>query len=372
MSVGTLLEDYRPATFLERGVAVPFTTPLLASARVRPSRRGRPEFIIANPAGGAGYYIMNWQGLLNLTKISMHDRLLYDETNKQPILTPSSMRAAARAVALSGAAGRPAAKAAQAALERERDDRLIANYLLLVALLRQAGLKDLDWRHFDPNDPHLRARMRANIETLSPSLGVKAETILEWIEDLSDIVAPVGMPGREYQSRQQLALEAVQRLQHSLLAFANAEPSDAAQAAFFMQNVAKLTADLAAQALEACYGELKHLDRLLRDWSGNRDRLLEIFARPDWLLDGWSLICGVWVGAESAGREAQREAIADLERLLPVMPKEVSDWAGGKADGLLVGHAAQRRWVRANVDWRNGAHIIERTARNEAVRAYAA
>lgn len=372
MITGNFLEDYRPATFLERGVAVPFTTPLLASARVRPSRRGRAEFIVANPAGGAGYYVMAWQGLMNLTKVTVHDRLLYDEIGKQMMLTPSSMRDAARAVALGGAAGRPAAKAAQAADQRERDDRLIVNYLLLVTLLRQAGLKDLDWRNFDPNDPNLRARMRANIEKASPSLGVKAETILEWIEDLSGIVAPVGLPSKEYQSRQQLALEGVQRFQRSLLSFANSDASEAAQAALFIQNVAKLTVDLGAIALEACYAELGDLTRLLADWGGNRARLLEIFGRPDWLLDGWGTICGVWVGAESAGRDAQRQAIEDLQRLLPVMPKEVTEWTGVRIEQEAAGAAFQRRWVHANVDWRTGAHVIDRIARNEAIRAYAA
>lgn len=372
VTTGSFLEDYRPATFLERGVSVPFTTPLLASARVRPSRRGAPEFMIANPSGGAGYYIMPWQGLMNLTKVTVHDRLLYDETSKQPMLTPSSMREAARLVALGGAAGRPAAKAAQAAVQRDSDDRLIANYLLLVSLLRQAGVKEGDWRNIDPSDPTLRTRMRANIERLSPSLGVKAETILEWIEDLSGIVAPVGLPGGEYQSRQQLALEGVRKLQRSLVTFANADPSEAAQAALFIHSVATLTVDLAAQALDACYAELKDLNHLLRNWTGNRQRLLEIFGRPDWLLDGWATICGIWVGAESAGRDAQRDAIGELERLLPVMPKEVAEWTGARTELEMAGVGGQRRWVRANVDWRTGAHVIDRTARNEAIRAYAA
>ena len=35
----TLIQSLKPASFLERGVAVPFTTPALAGARIRPADR---------------------------------------------------------------------------------------------------------------------------------------------------------------------------------------------------------------------------------------------------------------------------------------------------------------------------------------------
>ncbi len=46
------LEEFRsdngflPTTFLERGVAVPFTTPLLAGSRTRPGERNQLELIV--------------------------------------------------------------------------------------------------------------------------------------------------------------------------------------------------------------------------------------------------------------------------------------------------------------------------------------
>ena len=40
MSAANLTQAYQPATFLERGVAMPFTTPQLAGARGRPDLRG--------------------------------------------------------------------------------------------------------------------------------------------------------------------------------------------------------------------------------------------------------------------------------------------------------------------------------------------
>ena len=58
-----------PRTFLEWGVAVPFTTPLLSSGRVRPGRRGRPEMLMANPSGGRGLYVFDLAAAPEVTSL---------------------------------------------------------------------------------------------------------------------------------------------------------------------------------------------------------------------------------------------------------------------------------------------------------------
>ncbi len=370
MSAGTFLEDYRPATFLERGVAVPFTTPLLAASRVRPAQRVRVEFVITNPSGGMGYYVMGWEGLLTLTKITVHDTLLYDALGREQLITPHTIRAAARQVAVSGAAGRAAAKAAKAAQQREDDDRLVTNFLLIMRLLQQAGLKDIDWRSFNPTDRNLRSRARAQLEKLEPVLHANAETTFGWIEEMSGIVAPVGFPNRDFESRLQATHAAVTRLRRTMSAFANTDATDAGLAASFIADVAGVTVDMADQTFKGCYAELGDLVRLLQTWANSRTRLLEMFGRPDWLLDGWQTISAIWEGATQSGRDAQRAAVLEIQRLVPVMPKEASEWVGS----TMAADAAwnQRRWVKANTDWRSGAAMLDRTAQNEALRACAA
>src|ERR1700712_5461419 len=54
------MRPYHPTTFLERGVAVPFTTPMLAGTRARPAEKQGLELVIPNPSGGRGVYIMAW------------------------------------------------------------------------------------------------------------------------------------------------------------------------------------------------------------------------------------------------------------------------------------------------------------------------
>ena len=43
---------------MERGASVPFTTPMLSGARVRPADRIGLELLMPNPSGGRGTYIV--------------------------------------------------------------------------------------------------------------------------------------------------------------------------------------------------------------------------------------------------------------------------------------------------------------------------
>lgn len=370
MSAGTFLEDYRPATFLERGVATPFTTPVLAAARVRPSRRLKLEFVIANPSGGMGWYVMPWEGLMTLSKVSVHDVLLFENIGKQELITPYSIRSAARSVAASGAAGRAALKAARAAEQREEDDRLIANFLLIMRLLKAAGAKDIDWRTLDPTDRNLKVKMRGYIERLQPALGATPETIYWWLEELSAIVAPVGFASKDYPARLQTTADSLKTFQRTMQSFANTDGTDAGLAARFIAEIAKHTSDLADATFQDCHAELNDLQQMLRNWANTRDRVLERFGRPDWLLDGWQSICAIWEDATAGGRDAQRAAAVEIQRMVPIMPKEVTEWVDGANTGDQVWQF--RRWVKGNVDWRTGAAALDRVARNEALRARAA
>src|SRR5215472_10209040 len=97
--------DYVPATFRERGVAVPFTTPLLTGARVRRAEQGGTELLMLNPAGAPGVYILPSTGLGTLCRPSVHDTRLNQRISTLPTITPASVRDAAREVAASGLAG---------------------------------------------------------------------------------------------------------------------------------------------------------------------------------------------------------------------------------------------------------------------------
>ena len=87
---------YEPASFLDRGVALPFTTPLLFGARARAAGdHSGLEVIIANPSGGKGVYILPWGAIPQICVPTLHDRRLWRLLRDKKLLTPLMMREAA-------------------------------------------------------------------------------------------------------------------------------------------------------------------------------------------------------------------------------------------------------------------------------------
>ncbi len=371
MTRGSRLREYLPTTFAERGVAVPFTTPALISARIRRSERDQVEYILANPSGGAGYYVMGWGALESLCRVTMHDRLLSTSLLSLTALAPRGVRRVARAVAATGAAGRAAAAAAAEADRRDTELALVANFELLRRLLAQAGVRDLEWCRLSAIDGSLRSHIRQSLSKLEPMLGANVDAILAWIEQLANEIAPVGFDDSDGACRSQLLLSDLERIGEALKLFAENDGGDASYSALVIADEARRAAETGRHLLAACHADLNDVQGLVRRWGSHPGRVVEIFGRPDWLFDGWATICAIWE-TTAVERGAQREAICEIERLLPVVPKVVAEWraASVRADADVDAH--HRRWIKANVDWRSGAHVLERTARNESLRAYTA
>src|SRR6185437_16681434 len=87
-----LIESFLPTTFLERGVSVPFTTPQLNGARVRPGERKPLELIIPNPSGGRGVYVVPLGNVQDFCSLTVSDRRLADAITRVRGITPSTIR----------------------------------------------------------------------------------------------------------------------------------------------------------------------------------------------------------------------------------------------------------------------------------------
>jgi hypothetical protein len=131
--------------------------------------------------------------------------------------------------------------------------------------------------------------------------------------------------------------------------------------------VADLTIACADKTLAEAHGLIGDMAGLLREWGAAPDKLSQCVSRPEWLMDGWEQICLIWHCAD--GDAARRAALAEMALLVPVLPKEASDWVGMKIDDDMV--MRFRKTVSLNQDWRTGAQF-ERIERNEKLRALAA
>ncbi len=362
-----MAQAYHPTTFLERGVAVPFTTPALVGARARPAERGGLEIIAANPAGGRGVYILPWIGVCQLCRPTVHDTLLNRRVATLRSVTPASIRQAARDVAAEGLAGRDAAAAAGAAAEGDRQDRLVSNFLLLLALIAQIEPAELDNLPGERTQAiELEERAKRAVARIGPKLGRPAEAVAQALEELAQVFGGIGAPGQKPPPRILRLLDALGRLRADMLAWSKEHSGDSGAQATMIATVADLTIVCADRTLRDAHALTEDMAAMLRNWSATPEALAGRIARPDWLMDGWEQICLVWHCATSDAE--RRGAVAEMALLVPALPRETSDWLGAQVDTDLVSRF--RKTVRQNEDWRTGL-TFERIVRNETLRALA-
>src|SRR3546814_11368042 len=102
---GHLSTRYWPATFEERGVVAPFTTPTLAFARVRADHNGGLEILIPGLSGSAGVYVIAWPSVREMFRMSVHDRVLHETIADAKATTPRQMPRCPNHTTTTGPAG---------------------------------------------------------------------------------------------------------------------------------------------------------------------------------------------------------------------------------------------------------------------------
>ncbi len=180
-----LVQSYFPTTFLERGVAVPFTTPMLSGARARPAQRGGAELIVSSPGGGRGVYILTWGNVREFCRPTMHDVRLNQQIETISSVTPSTIRAAARQVAAQGLAGREMLDAVGNATKAEEQEALLSNFQLLMALVEQT--EPGNGAAADPSV--LEAKAKRATGELALRLGRAPEAVAAALEEMAPVFA---------------------------------------------------------------------------------------------------------------------------------------------------------------------------------------
>lgn len=357
---------YRPATFLERGVALPLTTPALLGARIRPAERRGLELVLPNPAGAEGVYILPWTALHDFCTPSLHDRMLWERVSTLLLLSPAAVREAARRVAAEGFAGRAAARAASAAVAARQNGAARTQIELLMLLLRQGeppgnGLPPPERDH----PVNLQLRVRAALKRRAGQ--VNPVRALEVVEEAAVALSGVGLQPESPAPLAQL-VRALRTLVEQISAWAAARPPEDQPSAQLIVAATELTLRCAERSMAELRGLSADMWALLRRWDAEADRIRAQATRPEWLLDGWDLLTGVWNGATP---ETQLETLAEMALLVPVIPAEARDWVGFDAESDMDRHRnglrAWRRTVLARQDWVTGRLGAPPQERSEAL-----
>ena len=358
-----------PRTFLEWGVAVPFTTPLLASGRVRPGRRGRPEMMLPNPSGGRGLYVFDLAAAPVVASLTLHDRLLLERLLALPAPKLSEIRKVAQEVAIEGAAGRRAAREASAAADADATLGRLSRFHLVTRLLQEAGLESIDWRGFSGDDRQLRATIKGRLAEVAPRLGVAVDSLFEQIEAIADVATPVGPPIEGGgTARNEAMLGRLGTFALSLRQWSAGEGGAAGADAVAVLAVAERALAEAGESQREARAALAEVVPLLRGWQQRAgERLRVVLTRPEWLLDGWGQVCGLWDSVVREERPMQRETLRQIRESLPMLdPGDRGEGAAAESPDIRFDRG---RRVRLREDWHTGATVIESRARAELLRA---
>jgi hypothetical protein len=366
--LGQIMEkpaEFAPSTFAQRGVAVDFTTPLLVQARIRQSDGERVELILPNLAGGKGSYILAWRSLVQFATVTLHDHSLYDVVLGIERMDPATVRTATLSVAAKGLAGRDAMRRAQTLLAQEKEEALLTNFLLVVDLLKLAGISAQELMAGRAGED-TEARMKRAIFQVARTLQISPEVLYQRIEVLTRSTFTVGLPWAPTPGRLRRLLGDLDAFAESLTQWQSRDVTAAAEVGRFAAAVAVHTTTLARLTMGESDGLIRNVLSIMRNWERDAKIISGQMSRLAWLLDGWSYIVALWTSVENEPHERQRDTILEMARLIPVMPREISEWTDSGLD--QESKSIQRKWVRLNQDWRTGRNLMEAVARNEVLK----
>jgi hypothetical protein len=360
---------YYPATFQERGASVPFTTPLLSVMRVRRASTRGIELITSNPTGGPGIYVTPGIEIVSHFRPTVHDRVLSTRLAQTPLITPVTIRQAARLTAAEGLAGEPAREAAEAAIAAGDLNRRLTYRTLMMGLVRQTDIV--------PSGPNV-SRLSSSLELfqlarqaadfIAQQVGQPPSWTISALETVAGHVSGLGLSGSTRANHVPRLLAMLTETREEMIHWRPVQRgTDRFAHARMVVGAADVAMSLVKAMLANAVALTRDIVRLLRLWATGPDATQRLLERPEWALDGWEGICMIWNHArDDAARQA---ALVEIARRLPVFPKEASEWGGSSSDidNAFLMHAPDN----LNEDWRNGATMLDLIARNEAFRAQA-
>jgi hypothetical protein len=358
----TLIQSHKPASFQERGVAVPFTTPQLSGARIRPAERTGTEFVVPNPSGGRGVYILTWSGVKQMCRPTVHDTLLHQRVSRLSVMSPSGVRVTARQLAAEGLAGKDATLAAAASVAQERKEQILVNFLMLITLMEQMEPAGLQISADTEHTPEIDRRARRIVTHVGAAIGRNPAQIAMDLESLSALFVPIGLRAETPPARLPRLMTRLTATADGLAIWADQFPDDSrASLASSLGRSALVTATCAIAAHSAALDLTSDMAGLLQLWASAPGEVTKQTSRPEWILDGWERFCLLWETAASIS--TQSAALLEMAQLVPMLPKEGTTF--GQERSELEKLEPSLRNATLNVSWRGGGALQGLIARNE-------
>lgn len=348
-------------TFQGRGVAGPFTTPLLVGTRIRQSRSMAIELVVPSPSGGRGVYILNWPGVRALCNPTVHDTVLFRRCSRLSAITPALVRDVAVEVALTGHAGPQALAAAQATLAQDHTRGLLAHFLLMMALVEQVDPSGRIASN-EQQAADLDRRASAALHRIAPSLGHPPTQLAAGLTAIGELFAPAGVASDDRNARIPQLLARLEETHADLSRWIGTDSAD--EIGGLGQAIAdamRRACDSGAAVLAKTRSIPMDPKALLKRWMADANGVRALVMRCDWLLDGWERVSLLWLAANSAA--SRRAALLEMAPLVPVLPREVMEWTDTPIPSEAMRQVCR---VTSNQDaWRTGGSAFGLIERNE-------
>jgi len=356
---------YHPATFRDRGVAVGFTTPMLAGARVRDSGRQGKELLTHNPSGGRGTYVIPLAGVRERYRPTVHDVVLMNRLGELGRVSPSVVREAAWAVAREGYAGPAAKAAAHAVQESDRISALTAEFQLMSAVVDRVEPGGERYTSIAMHADLLR-RGHSVLARLGRSFGRSSTDLSDALSMLAVAFAPVGVVHTEPQGRIIRLLYRLERTRDDIVgAQSSGRCGSGAELAAAIVASANIVIPCARAAIGAAQSLAADPLLLLTCWFTKRQQVAAAAARAEWFLDGWEQISLLW--QSSFDNRARLGALLEMAQIIPSLPHEAIAWSPIALPTSAL--TPDIRVASRSDDWRSGSSAIRLIDRNERMRA---
>jgi len=321
----TVSSRFWPATFHERGVSVPFTTPSVAFSRVRGDGRDGLEVLVPGLSGSQGVYVIPWRGLRDMFKMTVHDRALHEEIEGLEEATPQSVRGAVLNVAAGGLAGPKAREAALIAQQKEEDDKLRAGFHLIGAVVENLSGSALQVTLNEVATEEGQREVRNILNRIADHLGLPASTMHDRMDAWAGVIANIGVPNMPNKCRVRRAMDSIQTFSETIGIWGD-------QTFTANKDNGRVINSIAFETLGVINTYLATLDKFtemsgdtLKNWPKAGENVTALAQKAEWLLDGWDSLVALWDSSVDEPAHVLDTVVGDIFRLLPLAPRDELD-----------------------------------------------
>ena len=194
------------------------------------------------------------------------------------------------------------------------------------------------------------------------AIGRSVAKIGDDLEALSALFVPIGLDAEMPPARLPRLMARLQDAADRLGEWAaENQPDSSSGLAASLGRSAAVTVDCARGTLDSARHLTRDMQGLLRSWAAGPEDIVRQATRTEWILDGWERFCLLWETAPHISQ--QRAVLREMAQLVPMLPKEGSDWGNQRAE--LETLEPMLRAAKLNSGWRGGGASHGLVARNE-------